>query len=201
LPQSRFKPVDRSNNYTISWASEGVGGSGKSHFLLTAPDPIYVFLFDPKGIQPLAQQDAFKHKDIRIVEYDFSRIGRIKGETDEKTDALRATFANDMLEQFLEDWEDAKQNARTSGWDKEDHVWEMLRYARLEAVSGKPASYYELNTEYRAWFTEASNAGMNFGVLRGMKERWGARLDPRSGVEKPYSTGELEPRGMKEVPE
>ncbi len=204
---SRFEQVDRSNNYTITWGSQGIGGSGKTHFLLTAPDPIYVFLFDPRGVHPLAQQDAFKHKDIRLVSYDFSHIGKIKdtshtaGTKDDKTGAMRAEFANEMLEQFLEDWEDAKKNARTVGWDKEDHVWEMLRYARLEAVSGKPASYYELNLEYRNWFSDAANAGINFGVIRGMKEIWGARPDPRGGPDKPYATGELGPRGHKEVEE
>lgn len=192
---SGFTQVDRSNNYCISWASEGVGGSGKSHFLLTAPDPIYVQLFDPKGIQPLAQQPGFKKKDIRIKEYNFANIGKYKDDDD------KAKFANDMLEEFLEDWDDLKKNARTGGWDKEDHVWEMLRFARLEGVSGKPASYYELNTEYRSWFSDAANAGINFGVLRGMKEKWGSRPNPRTGIDQPFATGEFDARGMKEVPE
>jgi hypothetical protein len=191
---SRFEQVDRSEDYSLTWASEGPGGSGKSHFLLTAPAPIYVFLFDPKGIQPLAKQDGFKDKDIRVVQYDFSRISKLK-------ENERGDFAKDMLDQFLEDWDDAKKNARTVGWDKEDHVWEMLRYARLDAVSGKPASYYELNLEYRNWFSDAANANINFGVIRGMKEKWGVRPNPRTGADQPYSTGEYEGRGQKEVPE
>jgi len=195
MAKDRFKKVELSNDYSIQWGSQGVGGSGKTHFLLTAPAPIYIFLFDPQGVQPLYRNPLFKGKDIRLVEYDFSKIGRMKDD-DEK-----AKFANDMLEEFLEDYDTALNGARTIGWDKEDHVWEMLRYARLEACSGKPASYYELNLEYRDWFSRAANSGVNFGVLRGMKEKWGARPDPRGGPDKPFATGTLEARGQKEVPE
>ena len=192
----RFVDAHDDERYNIVWASQGVGGTGKSHFLLTAPEPIAVMLFDPAGLKGLIQNPLFKKKDVRVIDY-TSEVNLAKYTTDED----RAKAATDGLAQFEDDWQVALKHARTIGWDKEDYVWEMLRYAMLEAVSGRPASYYELNMKYRAWFSQAESAGVNFGVLRGMKERWGTKINRKSGAEQPFATGEMDPRGMKEVPE
>ena len=190
----RFEPASREDRYRVLWSSQGVGGSGKTHFGLTAPEPIAVMLFDPIGLEGLTRQPLFREKGIHVIEYKFN-LARFNDEND------RAKFADDTMSQFIEDYEVALVNARTILWDKEDHVWEGLRYARLEAVSGRPASYYELNLEYRGWFQQAADAGVNLGVMRGMKERWGTRINRKTGAEQPFSTGEYDPRGMKEVPE
>lgn len=192
----RFVDATDDERYNIVWASQGAGGSGKSHFLLTAPDPIAVFLFDPAGLKGLVRNPLFKKKDVKVIDY-TAEVDLAQYTSDED----RAKAAADGLQRFEEDWGVALKKARTIGWDKEDYVWEMLRYAMLEAVSGKPASYYELNMKYRAWFSQAEGAGVNFGVLRGMKERWGTRVNRTSGKEQPFATGEMDPRGMKEVPE
>jgi hypothetical protein len=44
-------------------------------------------------------------------------------------------------------------------------------------------------------------AGVNFGVIRGMKEKWGKTGSNREGKATFGSLGELEPRGQREVPE
>jgi hypothetical protein len=190
----RFQEVDRSDDgSSIVWASEGVGGSGKSHFLLTAPEPIAVHLFDPGGLKGLVNNELFKTKEIRVIQYSFNP-GKLSVDD-------RPKAAQDALEEFLENQGVALKNARTIGFDKEDHVWEMLRYARLEAVSDRPANYYELNLEYRGWFHDAEIAGVNLGVIRGMKEKWGKTGSNREGKATYGSLGELEPRGQREVPE
>lgn len=174
--------------YNILWASQGVGGSGKSHLLLTAPEPVFVHLFDPDGLGPLLKKPEFKNRDIRWHAYNFNP-GRLKPED-------RPKAAKDALELFLENQQLALKNARTIGFDKEDHVYETLRYARLEAYTDRPSSYYELNLEYRGWFADATDAGVNLGVIRGMKEKWGL-----NNLGKPQGLGELEPRGQREVNE
>jgi hypothetical protein len=174
--------------YNILWASQGIGGSGKSHLLLTAPEPIFVHLFDPDGLGPLLKKDEFKKRDIRWHFYNF-QPGKLAVED-------RPKAAKDALELFLENQQLALGKARTIGWDKEDHVYEMLRYARLEAYTDRPSSYYELNLEYRGWFADAAEAGVNLGVIRGMKEKWGL-----NHLDKPTALGELTPRGQKEVNE
>ena len=176
------------DRYNIIWASQGIGGSGKSHLLLTAPEPIFVHLFDPDGLGPLLKKEEFRKKDVRWFSYNFSP-GKLSEDD-------RPKAAKDALNTFLENQQVALKNARTIGWDKEDHVYETLRYARLEAVSDRPSSYYELNLEYRSWFTDAVEAGVNLGVIRGMKERWAT-----NELGKPSGTGELVPRGQREVNE
>ncbi len=188
-----WEDVDRSDSYSLIWSSEGVGGSGKSHFALTAPDPICVHLFDPGGLKGLVKNPLFKKKDIKVIQYSFN-----PGRLDEED---RPKAAAEALEQFLENQATALKNARTIVLDKEDHAWEMLRYAKLEAVSDKPSNYYELNLEYRGWFHDAEMAGVNFGVIRGMKEKWGKTGSNREGKATYGSLGEMEPRGQKEVPE
>lgn len=184
----RFEEADRSLGRNIIWESDGLGGSGKSHFGLTAPDPIAVHLFDPGGLKGLTRNPLFRKKDIRVIQYDFNP-GKLSEED-------RPKAAQDALAEFLENQEVALANARTILWDKEDHVWEMLRYAKLEAVSDRPSSYYELNLEYRGWFHDAEMAGVNMGVIRGMKEKWGV-----NSKGSPVGTGKMEPRGQREVPE
>lgn len=192
----RFVDAAENERYNIVWSSQGQGGSGKTHFLLTAPEPIAVMLFDPAGLKGLKQLPQFKHKDIKVVDYTAEvNLGRYRDDTD------RAKAAQDTLAQFEEDWATVLKVARTVAWDKEDYVWEMLRYAMLEAFTDRPASYYELNMKYRGWFAEAEAAGVNFAAIRGMKERWGTRVSRSSGKEQGFATGEFDPRGMKEVPE
>jgi len=188
-----WEDVDRSDNYSLIWASEGVGGSGKSHFGLTGPEPIAVHLFDPGGLKGLVKNALFKKKEIKVIPYSFNP-GKLAEED-------RPKAAQEALAEFLENQATALKHARTILLDKEDHAWEMLRYAKLEAVSDRPANYYELNLEYRGWFHDAEMAGVNFGVLRGMKEKWGKTGSNREGKATYGSLGELEPRGQREVPE
>lgn len=188
-----WEEVDRSDNYSLMWSSEGIGGCGKTHFLLTAPEPIAVHLFDPDGLAGLKKNPLFKKKDIRVLNYNIS-IGKLE-------DGERSSAAEDAIAQFKENQTIALKNARTIGWDKEDHVWELLRYARLGGVSDRPNAYYELNLEYRGFFHDASMAGVNMGVIRGMKEKWGKTGANREGKATYGSLGELEPRGQKEIPE
>lgn len=186
----RFQPAapKEAERLSLTWASQGKGGSGKSHFLLTAPEPVAVMLFDPDGIGPLMRKPEFKGRDIRVIEYNFNP-GRL-----DETERPRA--AREAYEQFKEDYAVALKHARTIGWDKEEHVWEMLRYAKLEAYTDRPASFYELNLEYRGWFADAAEAGVNLGVIRGMKERW-----TTNAKGSPVGSGQYEPRGQREVNE
>lgn len=191
----RFEAAVDDTRRNIVWSSEGVGGAGKTHFLLTAPEPIAVFLFDPAGLKGLMSNDLFKSKDIRVINYKFNP-GRYKEMSD------RAQLAQDELAKFEEDMDIAMGIARTIGWDKEDHVWEMLRYANNENFQAEPKSYYELNMQYRGWFQSVEEAGINFGVLRGMKEKWGKTgVNQRTGRPTYGGLGEMVARGQKEVTE
>lgn len=176
--------------YCISWSAQGPAGSGKTHLLLTAPEPIWVAVFsDPGGVSRLVKQNPeFRKKDIRWKEFDF-----VPGAYEPED---RGKAARDVLAEFEADYGTALKHARTVGLDKEDQLWELLRYAKLEHFTDKPATYYELNQDYAAWFQAAAKAGVNLGVIRGLKERWGL-----NHLDKLTASGQFIPRGQKEVNE
>ena len=145
-------------------------------------------LFDPDGLAPLLKKEEFANKDIRFRQYDFNP-GKLAAED-------RPKAAQEALGRFREDHQTALKNARTIGIDKEEMLWELIRYARLEAYTDRPSSYYELNLEYRGLFADAAKAGVNLGAMRGLKEKWAPN---HKGT--PTGTGEYEPRGQKEVNE
>lgn len=191
----RFAVAQEAIQKNILWSSMGPGGSGKTHFGLTAPAPIAVMLFDPAGLKGLMQNPLFKTKDIRVIPYEFNP-GVMKDKSD------RGKAAMEELAKFEEDWKTALGFARTVLWDKEDHVWELLRYANNEDFQAEPKSYYELNMQYRGWFTEAEACGLNFGVIRGIKEKWGKTgVNNRTGRPTYGGLGIDIARGQKEVEE
>lgn len=190
----RFQQASRDDRYRMLWSSQGPGGAGKTHFGLTAPDPIAVQLFDPAGLEGLTRQSLFRDKDIRVIEYKFNPVAIPKED--------RPKVAEDTLGEFLEDFTTGIKLGRTILWDKEDYVWELMRYASFDAFTDKPANYYELNLQYRNLFQLAADNGVNFGVIRGMKEKWGKTgTNRQTGAATYGGLGIDVPRGMKEVPE
>ena len=182
--------------YNIVASSQGVGGAGKTHFWLTAPGPIAYFLFDPGGLKGMTSKDTFTGKDIRVMDYsallDWGRI--------EKSERVKRAI--EIVEKFDAAWDVALRMARTIVIDKEDKLWETIRYANDEVFSPTPKNFYEMNQDYAALIAQAEGAGVNLGLIRGMKEKWGQTGISRStGRPSMGFTGELVPRGQKEVTE
>lgn len=191
-----FEPMgaDTSMRSVIA-SSQGDGGSGKTHFWLTAPDPIAYFLFDPGGLKGLKNNPLFSERDVRVI--DFSKrldYGRIPKEE-------RVARAGEVMALFDEAWPVALRNARTLVIDKEDSCWETIRYAYDEVSSPTPKNFYELNMQYRGLIVQAEAAGVNLGLIRGMKDTWGKTGVSAQGKPQMGFTGEMKPRGHKEVPE
>lgn len=195
----RWETVEDTNTLSITGSSEGEGGSGKSYFWLTAPGPIAYALFDPNGLKGFAQNPTFKERfesgEIRVIHYwkelNFGKIPR--------GDRIERALAT--MEKFGEDWDSAMGWARTVVWDKEDMVWEMLRYAHNEVDSPTPKNFHELNAMYAGWFSDAERHGVNFGLIRGLSEVWGKTGVNKQGKATYGFTGEVKPRGQKQVRE
>ena len=137
----------------------------------------------------------FKTKDIRVIDLskmlDFGRLDK----------AERTKRAEEAVDVFDRNWPIALKNARTAVIDKEDLWWNTLRYAYDEVESPTPKNFYELNLQYRGMFVQAEAVGMNFGLIRGLKEKWGTTGFSREGKKQMGFTGELVTRGQKEVEE
>lgn len=178
--------VDRSDSHYLITANEGLAGSGKTHFMLTGPEPICVHLFDPGGLNGLKKNPLFKKKDIRVIEYNIS-LGSHDADD-------RQEVAIEAVKRFDEQQAIALKNARTIGLDKEDYLWQLRRFAEFGAASDRPNNYDGINMAHQAMFHEVEMAGVNFCAIRGLKKKWGDKAS--AGY-----TGEFEPRGMPQVPE
>lgn len=193
VPWAKYEALSTDNPTSIVWASTGGEGSGKSYFGLTAPSPIWVAAFDAFGMARVSA-DVKRGKDIRISRYMFNP-------TMFKDPKDRAKAAGDVWDQFVGDYRMALLNARTVLWDREDIAWELLRFASFGEQSAAPREYADVNTEYISLIQEAFAAGVNLGLLRGVREQWISKFDPAKGKLVGHNTGVLIPDGMKKVPD
>lgn len=191
----RFTPITTEDDTrSIIASSQGLAGSGKSHFWLTAPGPIAYFLFDPGGLKGLKNNPLFSEKDIRCVDYcgDLN-IGKLPREE-------RVARSLEIFQQFQEDWDVAIRKARTLVIDKETMLWEMVRYAHDEVYSPVPKEFHELNLLYRGWIQDAEVNGKNLGLIRDVQDTWGKIGVSREGKPQLGFTGKFRPEGQKKVP-
>lgn len=192
----RFELVTpEEDSRSIIAASQGLPGSGKSHFWLTAPDPIAWFLFDPGGLKGLRNNELFTGKEVRCIDYCGElNIGKLSKEDRVKT-------ALEVMERFQEDWDVAIKAARTLVVDKESMLWEMLRYAHDEVDSPTPKNFHELNLMYRGWVQDAEVNGRSLGLIRDMHDTWGKiGVNASTGKVSQGFTGKFKPDGQKYVP-
>jgi hypothetical protein len=192
-----YEVLHQKNPANIVWASTGGDGSGKSFFGLTAPEPIFVCAFDAYGMNRVGRI-AKQHldgtpKDIRIARYPFTP----REFSDDKK--KMSVAANKVWEQFVADYRMALQHARTILWDREDVMWELLRFASFGEQSAAPKEYGDLNMEYVSLIQEAFAAKVNLGILRGVREEWLNKFDAGKGKMVPYNTGKMIPDGMKKI--
>lgn len=193
VPWAKYEALSSDTPTSIVWASTGGEGSGKSHFGLTAPDPIFVCAFDAFGMGRVSK-DVKRGKDIRVSRYAFNPLKF----PEEKA---RAKEGTGIWNRFVEEYRTALLNARTVLWDREDLAWELLRFASFGGQSAAPKEYGELNMEYVSLIQEAYAAGVNLGLLRGVREQWISKFDPTKGKMVGHNTGVMVADGMKKIPD
>jgi hypothetical protein len=196
-PADRLKIIDTSTDnqvYSLSGTSQGDEGCGKTRLWLTAPGPIICFQSDPAGMRGVVE-DAAKDKDVRVFEYDFNPKLY-------KTDTEVQRAAAELWERFAAEVKWAQQQCRTLIWDKEDFFWMLLRHARFGKGSDRANNYEPLYFEYRSLIYSMFEHNLNFGAIRGTKEKWAEKPKPGDPTKTVgFGTGIFIPRGMKEVPE
>lgn len=168
-----FSPIEQVPPRRLLVASYGREKTGKNHFGLTAPGPIFGQYFDPGGLEGMAEK-FLKEKDIFQKQYRFNK------RKDDKAAAL------EVKAEFIEDYYEAiKQGARTIQWD-EAEFWEVCRFAEFGRESAKGREYGPLNGEYRGLIQDAYDAGVNLHLIQKVKEKW----------ENDAPTGQMIPTGF-----
>ncbi len=161
-----FSEVSQEMPARLIMALNGLEKTGKTHFALTAPAPItYLSLdFGTDGvIQPFAAK-----KLIRIKEYKIPKARK----SVEREEARKQ--AEEVWDEFKDDYQFALDNSRTVVVDTETEVYELIRLARfgkLEQV--KPMHYGPLFRELKEVVIKAAyECTANVILLQRLKKEY-----------------------------
>lgn len=151
----------------IIMAIDGLEKSGKSHFALSAPEPIGVINFDIglDGVVQKWQDDKdIWVQDVRFVVEDFRAM--------KPEDAAKE--ADRMLRSVTKAYKDILGEARTIVVDNATELWELVRlshFGKLEQV--KPHHYVHPNNEYREFIRVAyDQSRTNLILLHKMSDEY-----------------------------
>lgn len=199
---SKFEILEPNDPKSITWASRGGDGCGKSYFACTAPGPLFVCAFDQNGLDRV-DKTIRAQREIRIGRYGFNATIY-----DGDRAKIRAA-ATPIWDRFMDEYRTALYHLKKEGkgtilWDREDMLWGLRRYAAFggqknEGSKTGALDYGDLNEEYVGLLQEARDAHVNLGLLQGLTDRWVAKFDSTSGKMRNYNTGEMVPDGFKKV--
>lgn len=189
---ARYTRADTSSKQRILANSDGEVGTGKSSFWLGAPGPLVVQTLD-LGLEGVVEGFA-GNKEIYMATYDLGQ--EVGGE-------FTVAKAQEARDKFIEDFEHAIQNARTIVWDRESDVWPLFFFAEFgtdDAFGAAPPKDWDrLKGKLRRLIQMAKTTGVNFGIIRGMKNEWAQKINPKSGAKAAAQTGGRVPSGMDDI--
>jgi len=140
---------------------EGREKQGKTHFALTAPDPIAYFSTDIGEEGVVEKFD----KDIQVL--------RIQRPMAESEDSLQAE-ANAEWNRYKKAYQSVirKPYIRSIVVDTATEMWEILRMARFGTAKAMPYMYGPVNREYRELVREAYIYDKNLILIHKMKSQY-----------------------------
>jgi hypothetical protein len=183
---STFELVSKRTLRRLIMSARAVEKSGKTHFALTAPDPIAVLNTDI-GLEGVVEKFIDSGKTIYATEVRMPLLGKkvdqqlVAKEAEERFNILMADFKAALADKTI----------RTVVFDSATQVWELLRLARFGKLTQvMPQHYTAVNTEYEQLMREAYASDKNLILLHKMKDEW---LDNNR-------TGKKELAGYKDTP-
>lgn len=167
-----FKRADATIPNRLIISVEGHEKTGKTHFALTAPEPIGYFNMD-LGAEGVLQRFATEKEIWSTSYYDF--------------DDHEARW-----DRFLEDWSEALTNDfRSLVVDTESTMWEYIRLARLGKLTQvMPTQYVKVNEEYNHMLEAAFQSDKNVIFIRRVKKLY---------IDNNWN-GDYEAVGMNDIP-
>jgi hypothetical protein len=164
--------------------------TGKDHFGLTFPEPIYLHSFD-QGLEGVINKFA-KEKEIFVAEYELEIQ---PGEAEPKQ---VAEGANLVWENFRTNYRDSLEQCGegTVILDTDTEVYELLRLARFGRLTQvMPHHYGPVNSEFRDLIRSAYDHKCNLFLIGRMSDEW---INDASG--KGNKTGNRIRRGFGDLP-
>lgn len=189
---SRYTKADSVGKQRIVANSDGEVGTGKTSFWLGAPGPIVAQTLDG-GLEGVVETHA-AGKDIYIATYDLG---------EEVGSEFTVAKAQEARDKFVEDFEHAIQNARTIIWDRESDMWPLFFFAEFGTddafAAAPPKDWDRLKGKIRRLISMAKQTDVNFGIIRGMKNEWVQKANPKTGAKAATQSGTRIPSGMEDV--
>jgi hypothetical protein len=163
---SKLGGVDANTITTVPRMILGLDGlekSGKTHFSLTAPDPIGYISLDV-GLEGVIHK--FKHKRIQVFEYD---IPLPTPDEAEPVDYLKIWGEVRRTYTSLLNTKEVKTMVVDTGTE----LWELNRLARFGKLSNiKPHHYGPVNAEHRQLIKAAFNSNKNLILIHRLKDQY-----------------------------
>ena len=191
-PFDRYTKADGSCKQRIVAASFGEVGTGKTSFWLGAPGPIVVQTLD-QGLEGVIENFT-KTKDIYFASYD---LGHTVGSN------FTHALAVEARDKFVADFEHAIGVARTIVWDRHSDMWDLFYFAEFGTddafAAAPPKDWDKLKGKIRRLIAMAKASDVNFGVIQGMKDEWGSKVNPGSGAKSMTKSGNRIRVGMEGI--
>jgi hypothetical protein len=189
---ARYQKADGSTKQRIIANSDGEVGTGKTTFWLGAPAPIVVQTLD-LGLEGIVENFAAK-KDIYVATYDLGQ---------EVGSEFTVAKAQEAVVKFVEDFEHAIGVARTIIWDRESDMWPLFFFAEFGTddafAAAPPKDWDRLKGKIRRLIAMAKASDINFGIIRGMKNEWTQKVNPKTGAKAASQSGNRVPSGMDDI--
>lgn len=148
-------------------AVDGVEKGGKTHFALTAPEPIGVISVDI-GLDGVVQKFQ-ADKEIWVAEHkiDMQSIKTLKMNE-------AAEEAEKALDRLLKSYKEVLGQAKAIVWDTATEIWELVRMAEFGKLDHvKPHHYAKPNARYRDLIRMAYDQEFtNLLLLHKMKDEY-----------------------------
>jgi hypothetical protein len=165
---SRFQLADGTVKNRIIAGLAGEIGTWKTSWGLGMPAPLLVQSLD-QGTEGIAEPLIQKGKKIYLTKYsaNTNELREIKDDDE------RMAAAEEIASQIEDDFLYAIANGiRSILWDKENQVYDIVKYAELGAPSDAPSNYYPIHQRLEAMIAAAKESDINFVCIRAMKTPW-----------------------------
>ena len=188
----------------------GVEGTGKTHWALTGPKPLFYQStdFGDEGVIQKASGQIIRPSkgDYKLaIPHEFRAfVDRAESDAERKTREGRlANYVHDSFyTPFFNDYTAAiKQGVRTVVWDTALEVWEFVRlsvYGR--AATNRDDLKTEANSKMKELIRLANVANVNLIMVNRLKPKWDSYYD-QSGAVKWRQTSDWEMQGYDKSPE
>ncbi len=164
----------------------GLEKDGKTHFALTAPDPIGILDLD-RGLEGVAEKFAAAGTEIYMKNY---RKMPVRSHDDHvaRWDAVEADYYTLLIDPAI----------RSILWDTDTEAWEMIRMAYFGKLTQIKSHHYgEVNSAFRKLIDAAFDSNKNLILISRYKKQY-VKKNPAS--DDSVWNGKYDAAGFTELP-